>query len=219
MKCYEKNIHETMQGFPELRRNREANYYAAFSLLTKDMHARDRRKVVFEHFEKSINRENEFQCDENYKVSQELMSVLDEARELLELLVNWCDLCLPANEQSFAEAHRLKVQDFQDYLSSGLSAVLNGLNEINQSIEKRAHTLGKLFYTKDVLPINHGGWEKAYRQLLVHTETNFYLAMSKSWEKALEDYLLYWNYWRQNLENSDMVIGDSRKTSHNNYFG
>ena len=36
-----------------------------------------------------------------------------EARETLELLVNWCDLCLPANEQSFAEANRIKIQDFE----------------------------------------------------------------------------------------------------------
>ena len=36
-----------------------------------------------------------------------------EARESLELLVNWCDLCLPANEQAFAEAHRIKLQHFQ----------------------------------------------------------------------------------------------------------
>lgn len=38
---------------------------------------------------------------------------LTEARESLELLVNWCDLCLPANEQAFAEANRIKIQDFQ----------------------------------------------------------------------------------------------------------
>lgn len=37
----------------------------------------------------------------------------EEARENLELLVSWCDLCLPANEQAFAEAHRIKIQDFQ----------------------------------------------------------------------------------------------------------
>ena len=36
-----------------------------------------------------------------------------EARETLEILVNWCDLCLPANEQAFAEAHRIKIQHFQ----------------------------------------------------------------------------------------------------------
>lgn len=41
-----------------------------------------------------------------------------EARESLELLVNWCDLCLPANEQAFAEAHRIKIQDFQVSLQS-----------------------------------------------------------------------------------------------------
>ncbi len=27
--------------------------------------------------------------------------------------MNWCDLCLPANEQAFAEAHRIKIQQFQ----------------------------------------------------------------------------------------------------------
>lgn len=27
--------------------------------------------------------------------------------------MNWCDLCLPANEQAFAEAHRIKIQHFQ----------------------------------------------------------------------------------------------------------
>ncbi len=27
-----------------------------------------------------------------------------------ELVINWCDLCLPANEQSCAEAHRIKLQ-------------------------------------------------------------------------------------------------------------
>jgi len=36
-----------------------------------------------------------------------------EARETLEILVNWCDLCLPANEQAFAEANRIKIQHFQ----------------------------------------------------------------------------------------------------------
>jgi hypothetical protein len=36
-----------------------------------------------------------------------------EFRELLDKLFSWCDLCLPANEQSFAESHRLKIQKFQ----------------------------------------------------------------------------------------------------------
>jgi hypothetical protein len=41
-----------------------------------------------------------------FRVSEEVLS-----REQLELLMNWCDLCLPANETAFAEAHRLKVGD------------------------------------------------------------------------------------------------------------
>jgi hypothetical protein len=44
-----------------------------------------------------------------FKVSEEILSILEENREQLELLMNWCDLCLPANETAFAEAHRLKV--------------------------------------------------------------------------------------------------------------
>lgn len=36
-----------------------------------------------------------------------------EIRELLDRLFSWCDLCLPANEQAFAESHRQKIQKFQ----------------------------------------------------------------------------------------------------------
>lgn len=36
-----------------------------------------------------------------------------EFRELLDRLFSWCDLCLPANEQAFAESHRQKIQKFQ----------------------------------------------------------------------------------------------------------
>lgn len=36
-----------------------------------------------------------------------------EFRELLDRLFSWCDLCLPGNEQAFAESHRQKIQKFQ----------------------------------------------------------------------------------------------------------
>eukprot|EP00953_Heterococcus_sp_UTEX-ZZ885_P008936 5301-Heterococcus_DN1.PRE.3 len=48
-----------------------------------------------------------------FKVSEEILSILEENREQLELLMNWCDLCLPANETAFAEAHRLKCMRSQ----------------------------------------------------------------------------------------------------------
>lgn len=48
-----------------------------------------------------------------------------EARETLDLLVNWCDLCLPANEQAFAESHRIKIQNFQ---ASFLSVRCRGMD-------------------------------------------------------------------------------------------
>lgn len=38
---------------------------------------------------------------------------IKEFRELLDRLFSWCDLCLPANEQAFAESHRQKIQKFQ----------------------------------------------------------------------------------------------------------
>ncbi|CAM9717945.1 unnamed protein product, partial [Discosporangium mesarthrocarpum] len=140
---------------------------------------------VFEFFNKAITKEN-YQTQEVYKVSQELLSVLDEARENLELLVNWCDLCLPANEQAFAEAHRIKIQDFQDYLTSGLQSVVAATTDVNTQLDKRAQTLRSLFTTKDLLPSNYEGWSRMHRDMLVHNETNAYLHVAKSWEKVLE---------------------------------
>lgn len=32
---------------------------------------------------------------------------------MLDRLFSWCDLCLPGNEQAFAESHRQKIQKFQ----------------------------------------------------------------------------------------------------------
>lgn len=49
----------------------------------------------------------------NLLYSRIAITVVTEARESLELLVSWCDLCLPANEQAFAEANRIKIHDFQ----------------------------------------------------------------------------------------------------------
>lgn len=42
-----------------------------------------------------------------------LRNAIKEFRELLDRLFSWCDLCLPANEQAFAESHRQKIQKFQ----------------------------------------------------------------------------------------------------------
>jgi hypothetical protein len=207
---YERYIHETMQDFNRVREQRLKDYKKIFTLLDLEDHARDRRNKVFAFFSKSITKDNSFQTDEVrmispfknfwialhltcvparltakvYKVSQELLSVLDECREDLELVINWSDLCLPANEQSFAEAHRIKLQDFIDYLSSGLGGVVQSINSINSQLEKRAQTLQMLFSTKDVREEHLEGWLRVHRDLLVHSETNCYLVCAKTWEKV-----------------------------------
>eukprot|EP00953_Heterococcus_sp_UTEX-ZZ885_P036500 18796-Heterococcus_DN1.PRE.5 len=107
---YEKNIHETLQSFLKLREERAADYDRTFTLISKNDHARERRRKVFDYFSEKINQANCFQTEEVFKVSEEILSILEENREQLELLMNWCDLCLPANETAFAEAHRLKHQ-------------------------------------------------------------------------------------------------------------
>ncbi|KAG5178080.1 hypothetical protein JKP88DRAFT_350454 [Tribonema minus] len=220
VKIYETNIHETMKTFPTLRECRRQDYNRCITLFALADHARDRRNKVFAFFNSHVSQPNSFQTDEVFRVSEEVLSVLDESREQLELVTNWCDLCLPANETAFAEAHRLKLQDFQDYLSGGVTGIVNSINEVNSQLEKRAQTLQLLFTTKDVLPENRTGWIRAHRDLLVHSETNAYLQVAKIWEKVLEDYVLYYNYWKTNIKDGDLAFGNQGKSERgSDYFG
>ncbi|CAN0151922.1 unnamed protein product, partial [Laminaria digitata] len=204
---------------------------------------------VFDFFNREVTKANCFQTREVYSVSQDLLSVLDEARESLELLVNWCDLCLPANEQAFAEAHRIKIQHFQarrislschrasDYLAAGLQSVVSETGDINMQLDKRAQTLRSLFSTKDVLPENQEGWYRMHRDMLVHHETNAYLHVATTWEKVLEypppppppppplptcalsPPLPYYNYWKMNLKDNTIVFPNEGKGGNSDYFG
>eukprot|EP00904_Undaria_pinnatifida_P013157 jgi/Undpi1/8972/HiC_scaffold_26.g11433.m1 len=235
LKVYEQNIHETMKSMPGQRDRRKADYERVLTLFDSDSHARERRNKVFDFFNREVTKANCFQTREVYSVSQDLLSVLDEARESLELLVNWCDLCLPANEQAFAEAHRIKIQHFQarqtaylvmtyhttaqDYLAAGLQSVVSETGDINTQLDKRAQTLRSLFSTKDVLPENQEGWYRMHRDMLVHHETNAYLHVATTWEKVLEDYLLYYNYWKMNLKDNTIVFPNEGKGGNSDYFG
>eukprot|EP00611_Tribonema_gayanum_P016004 TRINITY_DN2793_c0_g1_i5.p1 TRINITY_DN2793_c0_g1~~TRINITY_DN2793_c0_g1_i5.p1 ORF type:complete len:245 (-),score=67.25 TRINITY_DN2793_c0_g1_i5:184-918(-) len=220
IKVYERNIHETMQELPKLRDACEQDYTKRVTLFSTDDSAKDRRTKVFAFFDANITEATSYQTDQVFKLSEEVLSVLDECRELLELLMNWCDLCLPANETAFAEALRIKIQDFQEYLSGGVTGLANSTNEVNLQLEKRARTLQLLFTTKDVLPENREGWVKAHRDLLVHCETNAYLRMAKIWEKVLEDYVLYFNYWKTNLKDGDLAFAHMGKGERGgDYFG
>ncbi|CAM9303051.1 unnamed protein product [Pylaiella littoralis] len=219
LKVYETNIHDTMKQMPAQRERRKKDYERVITLFGSESLAKDKRNKAFEYFNKEVTKANGFQVKEAYSVSQDLLAVLDEARESLELLVNWCDLCLPANEQAFAESHRIKIQHFQDYLSAGLSSVVSETAEINAQLDKRANTLRSLFSTKDVLGENQEGWYRLHRDMLVHHEVNAYLSASTSWEKLLEDYLLYYNYWKMNLKDSTIVFPNEGKGGNGDYFG
>ncbi len=83
IKRYEENIHEALSEFVKLREQREKEFGKVFTLISKDDHARTRRMKVFSFFEKAIYKEKNYQVYEVYKVSKELLSLLDECREQL----------------------------------------------------------------------------------------------------------------------------------------
>ncbi|CAN0483980.1 unnamed protein product, partial [Ectocarpus sp. 8 AP-2014] len=108
-----------------------------------------------------------FQTGEIYEVSRELLMLVDEFRELLDRLFSWCDLCLPGNEQAFAESHRQKIQKFQVQI----------VQEMKRSNSARS---------QEVDGGNLEAWEKAHHDLLTSQESNAYLQMGRSWEQVRE---------------------------------
>eukprot|EP00904_Undaria_pinnatifida_P013154 jgi/Undpi1/896/HiC_scaffold_10.g04360.m1 len=189
-KVYEKNLHDTMAEFPELRKQRRLDYYRVFKLMHENDNARERRRKVCCVF---------FQTGEIYEISHELLVLVDEFRELLDRLFSWCDLCLPANEQAFAESHRQKIQKFQVQI----------VQEMKRSNSARS---------QEVNGNNLEAWEKAHHDLLTLQESNAYLQMGRSWEQILESILLLFNYWKINLKDDNIVFGDAGRSSGNDYF-
>ncbi|CAM9666658.1 unnamed protein product [Chrysoparadoxa australica] len=188
-----------MASFPELRRRRREEFYKAFHLVSEQDNARERRRKVFLFFNENISRSNSFQTCEMYDISQEVLVLVDEFRELLDRLFSWCDLCLPANDKAFAESGRMKIQKFQMQIVAEMKRSNSTRSTVNTHISQRVETLRQLFSTKEVLKENLEGWEKAHHDLLTLQESNAYLSMSRSWEQILESYLLLYNYWRVNL--------------------
>ncbi|KAG5184825.1 hypothetical protein JKP88DRAFT_354345 [Tribonema minus] len=217
-KVYEKNIHQTMTKFLDLRQSRKEEMYKVFKLISEKDHARERRQKVFEHFRDNISRVNSFQTGTVYEVTHEVLVFIDEFRELLDKLFSWCDLCLPANEQSFAESHRLKIQKFQMQIVNEMKRTNSARTQVNLHLTQRVETLRQLFTTKEVAAVNLEGWEKAHSELLTLQESNAYLVMGRSWEQLLESYLLLYNYWVLNLKHDSIVFGDAGRSSGNDYF-
>lgn len=69
-------------------------------------------------------------------------------------------------------------------MSSGVTGIINSINEVNEQLQRRAQTLQLLFTTKDVREEDRDGWLRVHRDLLIHTETNAYLHIGKIWEKV-----------------------------------
>jgi hypothetical protein len=104
---------QVMSRFPEICESRKKEFYQVFTLITAKDNARERRRRCFNYFSTHMSEGNNFEAGLVYEVSHELLVLVDEFRELLDRLFSWCDLCLPAQEQAFAESHRLKIQKFQ----------------------------------------------------------------------------------------------------------
>eukprot|EP00612_Vaucheria_litorea_P004359 CAMPEP_0171460464 /NCGR_PEP_ID=MMETSP0945-20130129/5324_1 /TAXON_ID=109269 /ORGANISM="Vaucheria litorea, Strain CCMP2940" /LENGTH=242 /DNA_ID=CAMNT_0011986661 /DNA_START=129 /DNA_END=853 /DNA_ORIENTATION=+ len=204
VKKYEANIHELLQEFPKLREAGLKEFEETVSLFSIHENARVKRRKVFEFFDRNINEGNRYQNDLVPKIVLEVYGVLEENKEQLHLLSNWCDLCLPSNDTSFAEANRIKIQDFQDYLSTGISLNLASMRDINKCIDERTFRLQLLFSTKPVLEENRRSWAQLHRNFLVFLETNTYIKVTRIWEKVLEDYILYYNYWVTNLKGGSL---------------
>ncbi|CAN0072411.1 unnamed protein product [Ascophyllum nodosum] len=217
-KVYEKNLHDTMAEFPELRKQRRRDYYRVFKLMNENDNARERRRKVFEFFNNSINKQNNFQTGEIYEISHELLVLIDEFRELLDRLFSWCDLCLPANEQAFAESHRQKIQKFQVQIVQEMKRSNGARSQVNSHLSVRVETLRHMFSTKEVNGANLEAWEKAHHDLLTLQESNAYLHMARSWEQILESILLLFNYWKINLKDDNIVFGDAGRSTGNDYF-
>ncbi|CAM9255081.1 unnamed protein product [Phaeothamnion confervicola] len=208
-----------MSSFPEIRRRRRKDLYRVFKLLNEKDAARERRqKVVFDFFNQHVSRENSFQTGEIYHAAHELLVLVDEFRELLDRLFSWCDLCLPAQEQAFAESHRQKIQRFQTQLVAEMKRSNSARSQVTQLLSARVDTLRQLLSTKDIKPENLEAWEKAHHDLLTLQESNSYLSMGRLWEQILESYLLLFNYWKVNLKSENFVFGDNGKSSGNDYF-
>eukprot|EP00752_Nemacystus_decipiens_P011952 g10597.t1 len=217
-KIYEKNLHDVMAEFPELRKQRKLDYYRVFKLMDEKDNARERRRKVFEYFNTAITRQNNFQTAEVYEISRELLMLVDEFRELLDRLFSWCDLCLPANEQAFAESHRQKIQKFQVQIVQEMKRSNSARSQVNSQLSVRVETLRHMFSTKEVDGTNLEAWEKAHHDLLTSQEANAYLQMGRSWEQILESILLLFNYWKVNLKDDNIVFGDAGKSTGNDYF-
>ncbi|CAM9273652.1 unnamed protein product [Ascophyllum nodosum] len=113
LKTYEKNVHETMAGFPELRRKGLADFSSVFKLVDVKDSARARRRKVLAFFQANMTRENLHHASEVHESSHQCLILIDELRELMDRLISWMTMCLPANNHPLSVSHRQKLKLFQ----------------------------------------------------------------------------------------------------------
>eukprot|EP00752_Nemacystus_decipiens_P011968 g10609.t1 len=217
IKTYEKNVHDTLAGFPDMREKRLKDYERIFTLVSPDDTARTRRRKVLEFFtanmKENLNRSGHIQ-----ECSHQCLVLIDELRELTDRLVCWLTLCLPANDHPLSVSHRRKLKQFKNRLKNETKK-LEGLRAgVTHAHSARVNTIRSMFTTKDVSDNNLVGWEKAHHELLIMQETEAYLLMCHVWIVTMDSAYLVYNYWKVNLKDADLAFESGQNASGNHDF-
>ncbi|CAM9459693.1 unnamed protein product [Pylaiella littoralis] len=212
LKTYEKNVHETMARFPELRGKRLKDYESVFALVETDDTARTRRKKVTKFFMTNVNE------NLNREVSHQCLMLIDELRELLDRLVSWVTLCLPANDHPLSVSHRLKLKRFKSRLRTEMKRLEGDRAGVLVSCSSRAKTIRAMCVTKKVPVNNIPAWEAIHHEFLASQETEVYLLMCRVWTAALNHSLMTFNYWKVNLKDADIAFAAGQNASGNHDF-
>eukprot|EP00903_Cladosiphon_okamuranus_P008223 g7916.t1 len=199
-----------MAGFPDMRDKRLKDYERIFTLVDANDIARTRRRKVLEFFtanmKENLNRSGHIQ-----ECSHQCLVLIDELRELMDRLMCWLTLCLPANDYPLSVSHRRKLKHFKNRLRNEVKK-LEGLRaEVTSAHSSRVATIRLMFVTKEVSDNNIAGWETAHHELLVMQETEAYLMLCHVWIIALDAVHLLYNYWKINLKDAD--LGSTGDTS------
>ncbi|CAN0105549.1 unnamed protein product [Ectocarpus fasciculatus] len=216
-KTYERNVHETMAGFPDLREKRLADYESIFTLVGANDTARARRRKVLDffmtHMKENLNRAGQIQ-----ECSHQCLVLIDELRELMDRLISWLTMCLPANDHPLSVSHSRKLKLFKGRLRNEVKRLEGLRSGVTSAHSSRVHTIRSMFSTKDVAENNLLGWETAHHELLVMQETEAYLSMCRFWMSTMDSSLLVYKYWKVNLKDADIAFATGNNGSGHHHF-
>ncbi|CAM9712399.1 unnamed protein product [Scytosiphon promiscuus] len=181
-KTYERNVHETMAGFPDLRERRLKDYERIFTLVGADDTARTRRRKARgmekarqpSKFNSSMilwrrgrTLRSQDRSGQIQECSHQCLVLIDELRELVDRLMAWLTLCLPANDHPLSVSHRRKLKQFKSRLRNEAKRLEGQRQGVTLAHSSHVKTIRSMFLTKDVADYNLAGWETAHHELLV----------------------------------------------------